>query len=69
MKYEHIQYLLIAYHGKKPKAIYLKLTEYCKSTIVKFFKKKTKRDFPGDTVAKTPHSQCRGPRFDSWSGN
>ena len=40
MKYEHIQYLLIAYHGKKPKAIYLKLIEYCKSTIVKFLKRR-----------------------------
>ena len=27
------------------------------------------RDFPGGPVAKTPHSQCRGPRFDAWSGN
>ena len=21
------------------------------------------QDFPGGSVAKTPHSQCRGPRF------
>ena len=27
------------------------------------------RDFPGDPVAKTPRSQCRGSRFDPWSGN
>ena len=27
------------------------------------------RDFPGGTVDKTPSTQCRGPRFDSWSGN
>ena len=27
------------------------------------------KDFPGDAVAKTPHSQFRGPRFDPWSGN
>ena len=27
------------------------------------------RDFPGGPVAKAPHSQCRGPRFDPWSGN
>ena len=27
------------------------------------------RDFPGGPVAKTPCSQCRGPRFDPWSGN
>ena len=23
-------------------------------------------DFPGSPVVKTPGSQCRGPRFDSW---
>ena len=23
----------------------------------------------GDLVAKTPHSQCRGPGFNPWSGN
>ena len=27
------------------------------------------RDFPGGPVAKTPHSQFRGPRFHPWSGN
>ena len=26
-------------------------------------------DFPGGPLAKTPHSQCRGPGFDLWSGN
>ena len=26
-------------------------------------------DFPGGPVAKTLHSQCRGPRFDPWTGN
>ena len=26
-------------------------------------------DFPGGPVAKTPQSQCRGPRYDTWSGN
>ena len=25
--------------------------------------------FLGGLVAKTPYSQCRGPRFDPWSGN
>ena len=25
-------------------------------------------DFPGGPVAKTPSSQCKGPRFDPWSG-
>ena len=28
-----------------------------------------KSDFPGGPVAKIPHSQCREPRFDPWSGN
>ena len=27
------------------------------------------RDFPGGPVAKTLSSQCRGPRFDPWSGS
>ena len=27
------------------------------------------RDFPGDPGAKTPCFQCKGPRFDPWSGN
>ena len=27
------------------------------------------RDFPGGPVAKTLHSQYRGPGFDLWSGN
>ena len=26
-------------------------------------------DFSGGPVAKNPSSQCRGPRFDSWSRN
>ena len=27
------------------------------------------RDFSGGAVDKTLRSQCRGPRFDPWSGN
>ena len=27
------------------------------------------KGFPGGPVAKTPHSQCSGPRFDPWLGN
>ena len=27
------------------------------------------RDFPGGLEAKTPHSQCRGPGFNPWSGS
>ena len=26
-------------------------------------------DFPAGSVVKTPHSQCRGPGFNPWSGN
>ena len=42
------------------------------SDHIKKKKKKKERDFrtwdfPGGPVAKTPHSQCRGLRFDLWS--
>ena len=30
----YIQYLVITYHGKESEAVYLKLTQYCKSTEV-----------------------------------
>ena len=32
-------------------------------------KKKSFRDFPGGSVAKTLHSKSQGPRFNLWSGN
>ena len=32
-------------------------------------KKEWSGDFPGDVVAETPCSQCRGPGFDPWSGS
>ena len=32
-------------------------------------KTRSRGDFPGGPVGKTPSSQCRGPRFDPWSGN
>ena len=32
-------------------------------------KKDQKMDFPGSLVVKTLHFQCRGHRFDPWSGN
>ena len=31
--------------------------------------KEESRDCPGGPVAKTPHYQLRGPRFDPWSRN
>ena len=37
--------------------------------IVCGLKEHTFRDFPGGPVAKTLHSQCRGPGFNPWSGN
>ena len=32
-------------------------------------KRTTYWDFPGGPVSKTLCSQCRGPKFDPWSGN
>ena len=51
-------------------SVHLKLTQH-KSTLLHFTSilKKAYRDFPGGTMVKTPRSQCRGPRFDPWSGN
>ena len=37
-------------------------------TSDKWLEKET-RDFPGGPAAKTLSSQCRGPRFDPWSGS
>ena len=36
---------------------------------LRFSEKNNLRDFSDDPVAETPCSQCRGPRFLSWSGN
>ena len=41
----------------------------CYEQIIKVYSKKKIGDFPGGPVVKTPCSQCRGPRFDTWSGN
>ena len=32
-------------------------------------KKERNSDFPSGPVAKTLHTQCRGPGFDPWLGN
>ena len=37
--------------------------------VIFSLKKRILRDFPGGIVDETPHSQCRGPRFDPWLGN
>ena len=34
-----------------------------------FSKSRKSWDFPGCSMAKTSSSQCRGPRFNPWSGN
>ena len=39
------------------------------SWIVIVSKKGKRRNFPRGPVAKTPHSQCRGPGFNPWPGN
>ena len=41
---------------------------YVRTRIIKVLEKKY-WDFPGGPVAKTPHSQSRGPGFHPWSGN
>ena len=67
------------YHrGKSNKTIHvkglvLKRAQNMLNYIVKHscvsLKKKKIRDFSGAPVAKIPCFQCRGPRFDPWSGN
>ena len=46
----------------------LKASVLCQTNQVVKTKIRRKRDFPGDPVAKTPHSQCKGPGFNTWSG-
>ena len=48
-------------------SILLVFNQFCSWVIVTY--KKKNRDFPDGPVAKTPHSQGRGPRCDSHSGN
>ena len=37
--------------------------------MVQLILRKRAWDFPGGPVVKTPHSQCRGLRFNPWFGN
>ena len=39
------------------------------SRLIKTYVYKMSWDFSGGPVAKTPHSQCRGPMFHPWSEN
>ena len=48
---------------------YSDLEERPPSKMIKLPLRRQFRDFPGGAVVKTPHSQCRGPKFDPWSGN
>ena len=47
--------------------------EHSTSTKERFFPGKISKfralDFPGGPMAKTQHSQHKGPGFDPWSGN
>ena len=49
--------------------VWQKTTKFCKAIILQLKQNKTKQkmhcgqDFPGDPLAKTLCSQCRGPRF------
>ena len=43
------------------------IQSFCKYHLPPF--QMTSWDFSGGPVAKTPSSQCRGPRLDPWSGN
>ena len=43
------------------------IQSFCKYHLLPF--QMTSWDFSGGPVAKTPSSQCRGPRLDPWSGN
>ena len=45
------------------------ITEFSKVTGYAINSKINCRDLLSGPVAKTPCSQCRGPGFDSWSGN
>ena len=39
------------------------------SLLPLFHENLSPRDFPGNRVVETPHSQCRGPGFHPWPGN
>ena len=55
-------------HALWPKNQNIKHKQYC-NKFNKDLKNGPHQDFPGGTVVKTLRSQCRGPRFDPWSGN
>ena len=46
-----------------------KMCNFQNSAGGKYEENDKKGRVPGGPVAKIPCSQCRGPRFESWSGN
>ena len=57
-----------AYHIKGTKSDRERQISY-NITYMWNLKYDTNGDFPGGPVGKTPHSKCRGPGFDPWSGS
>ena len=50
--------------------VWQKPAQYCKAIILQLkINLKDLRDLPDGPVAKSPCFQCRGPRFDPWSGS
>ena len=62
-------------HFRGPQIIRINSFDSITSTLVPWFvgvkaiKMGKFKDSPGSPIVKTPCSQCRGPRFDPWSGN
>ena len=60
---------MLIFRKKEEKYLVFEACEGLLKEAQKQYQKLPYRDFPGGPVAKTLHSQCRGPRFDPWSGN
>ena len=62
-------------HFRGPQIIRINSFDSITSTLVPWFvgvkaiKMGKFKDSPSSPIVKTPCSQCRGPRFDPWSGN
>ena len=70
----HIAYaILVPQSETEPRHIAVKAWSPNHWTIREFphlyFRSLNSGDFPGGQVVKILHFHCRGPRFDSWSGN
>ena len=61
-------YLLVSYSGvNQSSTVYWKPDSVAGTGHIAI--NKMSRDFPGGSVVKTLNSQCRGLKFDPWSGN